>query len=249
MLRTPPPKEGPSPAHEPMLSDLQEKKLTRYFQVYDIDDDGQIAASDFERVIENVRILRGASENSPAGNGLRSAFMSFWAALSDSADSDRDGGIDLDEWLAYWQVALAEPAGFRRRPVGDDAQRHRSPSRAPAGVHVAGGVLEPALHQSKGLRGVTRPISPVGPLHHAGRRRQLEERDGRSLSEGASTVAKRQRGEGARAQGPEPAEGEVHARIQHGESTWDRIVPACALCVNLDTLRTSHPIGASGPGH
>ena len=49
-----------------MLSDLQEKKLTRYFQVYDIDDDGRIAASDFERVIDNVRILRGASESSPA---------------------------------------------------------------------------------------------------------------------------------------------------------------------------------------
>ena len=45
-----------------MPSELQEKKLTRYFQVYDIDDDGRIAASDLERVIENVRILRGAAE-------------------------------------------------------------------------------------------------------------------------------------------------------------------------------------------
>jgi Ca2+-binding EF-hand superfamily protein len=46
-----------------MLRGLQERKLTRYFQVYDIDDDGQIASPDFERVIENVRILRGASES------------------------------------------------------------------------------------------------------------------------------------------------------------------------------------------
>ena len=95
-----------------MLSDLQERKLTRYFQVYDIDDDGQIAPSDFERVIENVRILRGASESSPAGNGLRSAFMSLWTALRDFADSDRDGGVDLDEWLAYWQVALEDDARY-----------------------------------------------------------------------------------------------------------------------------------------
>ena len=95
-----------------MLSDLQEKKLTRYFQVYDIDDDGRIAASDLERVIENVRILRGASERSRAGNGLRAAFMTFWNALTASADSDRDGGIDLDEWLAYWQVALEDDARY-----------------------------------------------------------------------------------------------------------------------------------------
>ena len=36
-----------------MLTDLQTKKLTRYFQVYDIDDDGAIEASDFERIVEN----------------------------------------------------------------------------------------------------------------------------------------------------------------------------------------------------
>ncbi len=84
----------------PMLSELQEKKLTRYFQVYDIDDDGEIAAADFERVIENVRIRRGAPVGSFADHGLRYAFMAFWGALSSSADTDQSGGIDLDEWLA-----------------------------------------------------------------------------------------------------------------------------------------------------
>ena len=56
-----------------MLSDLQEKKLIRYFQVYDIDDDGKIGVSDLERVIENVRILRGAAAGSFAEQGLRYA--------------------------------------------------------------------------------------------------------------------------------------------------------------------------------
>ena len=84
----------------PMLSELQEKKLTRYFQLYDIDDDGEIAAADFERVIENVRILRGAPVGSFADHGLRCASMAFWGALNSSADTDQSGGIDLDEWLA-----------------------------------------------------------------------------------------------------------------------------------------------------
>jgi Ca2+-binding EF-hand superfamily protein len=89
-----------------VLSELQEKKLTRYFQVYDIDDNGRIAASDLERVVENVRVLQGAAEGSFAEQGLRSSIMTFWSALSGSADVDQDGEIDLDEWLAYWQVAL-----------------------------------------------------------------------------------------------------------------------------------------------
>jgi hypothetical protein len=72
----------------------------RFRQLYDIDDDGEIAAADFERVIENVRILRGAPVGSFADHGLRYAFMAFWGALSSSADTDQSGGIDLDEWLA-----------------------------------------------------------------------------------------------------------------------------------------------------
>ena len=97
-----------------MLSDLQTKKLTRYFQVYDVDDDGRIGASDFERVLENVRILRGAAPQSAEGNGLREAYMAFWTSLSASADVDKDGGVDLDEWLAYWQLTLEDDARYEQ---------------------------------------------------------------------------------------------------------------------------------------
>lgn len=91
-----------------MLSDLQTKKLTRYFQVYDVDDDGRIDAGDFERVVENVRVLRGEDERSAAHRSLRDAYMGRWEALRQSADGDLDGGLDLDEWLAYWQLAIED---------------------------------------------------------------------------------------------------------------------------------------------
>lgn len=91
-----------------MLSDLQTKKLTRYFEVYDVDDDGKIGSADFERVLENVRVVRGASETSAAYGGLRAAYLEFWGSLSRSADVDADGGVDLDEWLAYWQLLLED---------------------------------------------------------------------------------------------------------------------------------------------
>lgn len=91
-----------------MLSDLQTKKLTRYFDVYDIDDDGRIGAADFERILENVRILRGEREGTPGYAALRGAYMDLWASLSTWADVDSDGGVDLEEWLAYWQIVLED---------------------------------------------------------------------------------------------------------------------------------------------
>ena len=94
-----------------MLSDLQTKKLTRYFHVYDIDDDGRIDSADFARIIENVRVLHGA-ESRREVEALRKAYMRFWDGLRSTADGDGDGGVDLDEWLAYWQLALEDDARY-----------------------------------------------------------------------------------------------------------------------------------------
>lgn len=101
-----------------MLSDLQTKKLTRYFQVYDIDDDGRIDAADFERIIENVRMLHGADGASPQSVALREAYVQLWQGLRSSADGDGDDGVNLDEWLAYWQRALEDERRFEEEVQG-----------------------------------------------------------------------------------------------------------------------------------
>ncbi len=91
-----------------MLSDLQHKKLTRYFRVYDVDDDGRIARPDFERVVENVRALHGADEQSSTHRRLRDGYLRRWESLRSSADANHDGGVDLSEWLAYWSDVLSD---------------------------------------------------------------------------------------------------------------------------------------------
>lgn len=91
-----------------MLTDLQQKKLTRYFQVYDVDDDGRIARADFERVAENVRALYGAGETSSAHRLIRDGFLRGWEALRAAADVDDSGAVDLEEWLSYWDGVLAD---------------------------------------------------------------------------------------------------------------------------------------------
>lgn len=95
-----------------MLTDLQTSKLTRYFRLYDVDDDGRVARPDFERVVENVRQLHGAQEGSADHRGLREGYLARWRSLAASADVDQDGGVDLAEWLAYWDGVLADDARY-----------------------------------------------------------------------------------------------------------------------------------------
>lgn len=105
-----------------MLSDLQKLKLTRYFRVYDVDDDGRIARPDFERVVENVRVLYGADARSGLHQALQQGYLRRWEALAASADTDHDGGVDLSEWLAYWEGVLGDEARYERE-VGEVAAR------------------------------------------------------------------------------------------------------------------------------
>lgn len=89
-----------------MLTELQTKKLTRYFRVYDVDDNGRIGPGDFERVLENVRVLHALDVDSTPYRRLRDGFTRRWESLRASADADDDGGVDLEEWLAYWGSAI-----------------------------------------------------------------------------------------------------------------------------------------------
>lgn len=95
-----------------MLTDLQKKKLTRYFRVYDLDDNGSIALPDFERVVENVRALYGVHESSKTHRDLRAGYLRRWSALAASADKDHSGDVDLGEWLTYWDAVLSDDTRY-----------------------------------------------------------------------------------------------------------------------------------------
>ena len=101
-----------------MLSPLQEQKLTRYFRVYDVDDDGVIGIRDFERVLENLRALHGVGSAATPLGELRAAYLNRWEAMRRSADTDADGGVDLGEWLAYWDGVLSDDARYDAEIAG-----------------------------------------------------------------------------------------------------------------------------------
>lgn len=95
-----------------VLTDLQKRKLTRYFRVYDVDDDGRIGPADFERVLENLRMLHGLDEGSGSFGDLRDGYVRRWEEVRQAADADHDGGVDVSEWLAYWEGVLSDDARF-----------------------------------------------------------------------------------------------------------------------------------------
>lgn len=95
-----------------MLSTLQNQKLTRYFRVYDIDDDGIVGRADFERILENLRILHRAGPTDARWTGLRDAYLGRWEIVRESADADEDGGVDLQEWLDYWAELLTDDGRY-----------------------------------------------------------------------------------------------------------------------------------------
>ena len=89
-----------------MLTDLQRKKLPRYFRVYDVDDNNRIGPGNFERVVDNVRILYGLATDRPGHEAIREGFRRRWESLRTSADADHDGSVDLAEWLEYWDFVI-----------------------------------------------------------------------------------------------------------------------------------------------
>jgi juvenile hormone diol kinase len=96
-----------------MLTPLQQEKLTHYFRLYDVDDDGRIARADFERIADNVRFLHVAAEKTPEHQAIRNGLLLRWEALKSSADTDDSGAVDLREWLRYWEGVLDDDARYQ----------------------------------------------------------------------------------------------------------------------------------------
>lgn len=83
------------------LTDLQRRKLTRFFKVYDQDHDGVIERSDYIALAENVATAKGFPLHSPLASRLKECLIQVWNNLEIIADKNRDGVVTLEEFLAY----------------------------------------------------------------------------------------------------------------------------------------------------
>lgn len=95
-----------------MLSRLQNRKLTRAFDVYDHDGDGMLTESDFRRTVEELATVFEYAAGSAKHLEIESVYMKRWQRLQAEADRNKDGAVSLTEFLAFHERAFQDTEAF-----------------------------------------------------------------------------------------------------------------------------------------
>ncbi|MDY6785894.1 MAG: calcium-binding protein [Cyanobacteriota bacterium] len=91
-----------------MLTDLQKRKLTKLFCVYDNNCGGFLEYKDFELILNKLARLRNWSSRSSKYLALQQTFKKRWKKLEDTADKSHNKQVNLEEWLSYYDEILSD---------------------------------------------------------------------------------------------------------------------------------------------
>ena len=91
-----------------MLTDLQQRKLTKLFSMYDSDYTGVLVKKDFELMFKKLSTLRNWSLRSPRCLVLQDKLMRKWQGLEKKADTAHNHQVCRAEWLAYYDDCLTD---------------------------------------------------------------------------------------------------------------------------------------------
>lgn len=92
----------------PVLTDLQKRKLTKLFSMYDSNYAGILVKDDFELMFKKLSNLRNWSLRSPRCLVLQDKLMRKWEGLAKKADTAHNKQVSRAEWLAYYEDVLAD---------------------------------------------------------------------------------------------------------------------------------------------
>ncbi len=84
-----------------MLTQFQKRKLRRYFEFYDMDNNGFIERTDYLLFARRLARVRGWPEGSPRYEIVMGRYLAEWQVLSSFADMNADARVSLDEWYDY----------------------------------------------------------------------------------------------------------------------------------------------------
>ena len=94
-----------------MLSEFRRRKLAAGFRELDINGDGHIGDDDVELLISNHGDAYGYSADTPEYNELAQRTRAVWEQLK-QFDSNGDGAVTLDEYVAGFEAFLSERETF-----------------------------------------------------------------------------------------------------------------------------------------
>ncbi|MGW2229681.1 EF-hand domain-containing protein [Streptomyces formicae] len=95
-----------------MPSDLLNRKISRHFDLIDTNGDGEITQADFDLVVTRLSEEFGEAADSPKRRALSDAYQALWGGMQQSLDTDRDGAISREEYVAG--LGADAPAGYRQ---------------------------------------------------------------------------------------------------------------------------------------
>lgn len=91
-----------------MLTHLQTKKFTKQFRQLDADGSGSLRWNDFEALLERLSNARGWKADSARLEQATNCYRGLWEALLKHSDTNADGAVTLEEWLAFHKTALCD---------------------------------------------------------------------------------------------------------------------------------------------
>lgn len=100
-----------------MLTDIQTRKLTKLFGLYDANDDGILEQQDFIALATRLTNLRQGLQASPHHEQILAHLQQDWTCLCKTADKNCDARITLKEWLAYYEHILDDIKQYASRVI------------------------------------------------------------------------------------------------------------------------------------
>lgn len=91
------------------LHNLQIKKFTLMFNNFDYNKDGFVERADHNAVVDRACTLRGLTAGTAEYEELHGRLSGIWDMFEQNVDSDGDGKVTLDEWLAFYELMIQAP--------------------------------------------------------------------------------------------------------------------------------------------
>lgn len=98
-----------------MLTELQTRKLTKLFSMYDECCNGYLCKKDFEKIVKKLAGVRNWGLRSPRYLALMNQLELDWKGLNQSADTDHDQKVSIAEWLHYYERVLDDPQNYEQQ--------------------------------------------------------------------------------------------------------------------------------------
>lgn len=97
-----------------MPTDVLTRKIGRHFDLIDTNGDGSITQEDFDLIVHRMGQEFAQTPDSPEQRELSEAYRALWEGMRQNMDSDGDGAISREEYVAALQSDASTGEGYRQ---------------------------------------------------------------------------------------------------------------------------------------